>query len=242
MTSVIDAPVGVEAKIDALTEQVAAIAAQMESERRRREAIEDLRDTLVPVAGEAFTVATRELEALRADGSLDELLGLFRRLITSAGSLDKTIAALETTTSLMGAAAPLSGDVVAALTTRLAELDRKGYFEFARHSAGVLERVVTSFDEDDIDQLGDNVVLILQTVKEMTQPEVMHMLRRTATAVQSQQQAIANGTEGTPSLWRLLRQMRDPEVRRGLSRAINMLRIVAADGPQTPDQETKGDG
>ncbi len=242
MTSVIDAPGGIEAKLDALSDQVAAIAAEMEASRRRREAVAGFTETMAPVAGEALAFATRELEALRADGSLDELLSLLRKLITSAGSLDKTIAALEITTSLMGAAAPLSSDVVTALTTRLAELDRKGYFEFARHSAGVLERVVTSFDEEDIDQLGDNVVLILQTVKEMTQPEVMHMLRRTATAVQSQQQAIAAGDDSPPSMWKLLRQMRDPEVRRGLSRAINMLRIVAADAPEPEEPNEKGDG
>ena len=33
--------------------------------------------------------------------------------------------------------------------------------------------MVTSFGEDDVAALGDNVVLILNTLKEMTQPEVM---------------------------------------------------------------------
>jgi uncharacterized protein YjgD (DUF1641 family) len=240
MTTAVDTTTGIEAKLDALAAQVDFMAAEMQIARSRREARDDLRDTLMPVAGEAFAAATRELESLQADGSVDDLIGLLRRLIASAGSVEKAVSALGTMTSLLGEAAPLSGEVVATLTARLADLDDKGYFEFARHSAGVLDRVVTSFDEHDIDQLGDNVVLILQTVKEMTQPEVMQMLRRTATAVQTQQHAIASGQEDTPSLWQLLRQMRDPEVRRGLSRAISMLRIVAAEAPE--DQETKGDG
>jgi uncharacterized protein YjgD (DUF1641 family) len=242
MTTLVETSPGIEAKIDALSAQVESMVAEMEITRRRRESADELRTTLMPVAGEAFALATRELESLQADGSIDDLLGLLRRLIASAGSVDKALAALETMTSLLGDAAPLSGEVVAVLIARLAELDEKGYFDFARHSLGVLDRVILAFDEDDIDQLGDNVVLILQTVKEMTQPEVMQMLRRTATAVQSQQQIIANGQEKTPSLLQLMRQMRDPEVRRGLSRAIGMLRVVAADAPEPTVQDMKGDG
>jgi uncharacterized protein YjgD (DUF1641 family) len=236
-----DAP-SIEARLDAITAQLGDIAAEMETRRRRREAADELRDTMLPIAGEAMGVLTRELAALGDDGSIDALIRLLRRLVASAGSIEKAVAAVETTASFMGDAAPLSGPAVAALTERLATLDRKGYFDFARHSAGVLERVVDAFDEDDIDQLGDNVVLILQTVKEMTQPEVMQMLRRTATAVQSQQHSIARGEEDTPSLWRLMRRMRDPEVRRGLSRALDMLRFIASDATNDPAQDTKGDG
>ncbi len=68
------------------------------------------------------------------------------------------------------------------------------------------------------------------------------MLRRTATAVQTQQLAIENGVDDTPSLWQLLRRMREPEVRRGLARALNMLRSIAADAPNTQITDTKGDG
>jgi len=39
--------------------------------------------------------------------------------------------------------------------------------------------VVTSFGEDDVNRLGDNIVLILNTVKDMTQPEIMNFLRNT---------------------------------------------------------------
>lgn len=236
-----DAP-SLEARLDGIADQLTDLAAELETLRRRRDSAEELRDTMLPVAGEAIGVLIRELTVLEADGSIDDLFRLLRRLVASAGSIEKAVAAVETTVSFMGEAAPLGGSAVAALTDRLATLDHKGYLDFARHSAGVLERVVTAFDEDDIDQLGDNVVLILQTVKEMTQPEVMHMLRRTATAVQSQQHAIDVGREDTPSLWQLLRRMRDPEVRRGLARALDMLRFIAADPVDGSAQDTKGDG
>ena len=110
---------------------------------------------------------------------------------------------------------------------RLEELERRGYFGFAESGLGVVDRVVTSFSQEDIDQLGDNVVLILQTVKEMTQPEVMTMLQRTAVIVREE------GGEDR-SLFQLLRQMRDPDIKRGLSRVLNVLAAISQTGAEPP--------
>ena len=39
-----------------------------------------------------------------------------------------------------------------------------------------MDQVVTSFGEEDVKQLGDNVVLILNTVKSLTQPEMLNLV------------------------------------------------------------------
>lgn len=122
---------------------------------------------------------------------------------------------------LLGDASPLGRDVLAVVLERLDELDRRGYFTFARNGLGVLDEVVTSFTEDDMRQLGENVVLILETVKEVTQPEVMLMLRRTMHTVREN-----DDLGGDVSLLRLLRQMRDPDVKRGLARLLAVLRSM----------------
>jgi hypothetical protein len=75
---------------------------------------------------------------------------------------------------------------------------------------------MTSFGPDDLEALGDNVVLILETVKEMTQPEIMTMLRRTAHLVGEHPDEPAE----PPSVLALARELRDPEVRRGLARVL----------------------
>lgn len=240
MTTALAPPADLDERLAAMEARLEHIAAELEIASKRRRARDELRDTLAPVATEAYAVGARYLAQLEEDGSVEDLTALAQRVVASARSLDKALATLDSLATLAGEAAPITGEAFAALTARLAQLEARGYFAFAKHAAGVMDRVVDAFDEDDIDQLGENVVLILETVKEMTQPEVMQMLRRTATAVQSQQHVIEDGVEVTPSMWQLARQMREPEVRRGLSRALEMLRIVAADTPQ--DQEMKGDG
>jgi uncharacterized protein YjgD (DUF1641 family) len=114
---------------------------------------------------------------------------------------------------------------MATLTSTLQELEEKGYFHFARGGFEIVDQVVTSFDEDDIRALGDNVVLILNTVKELTQPEVMALLQRTAITAQEVDDEFAE----PPSMFALLRQMRDPQTRRGLGRVMTMLHTIGAE-------------
>lgn len=108
-----------------------------------------------------------------------------------------------------------------ALSRKLDELDQRGALAFAREGLAVIERVATSFDEDDVRLLGDNVVSILQTVRNLTQPEVMAVADRAALALKE------TGDPPDRKLG-LLRAMRDPEVRRGMALLLTVLRELGA--------------
>jgi Uncharacterized conserved protein len=74
-------------------------------------------------------------------------------------------------------------------------------------------------------------VLILNTVKEMTQPEVMSLLNRAAVEMQEIEEAPLGNP---PSMFALLRAMREPEVRRGLARALVVMRSLGSQSPGLP--------
>jgi uncharacterized protein YjgD (DUF1641 family) len=133
---------------------------------------------------------------------------------------------------LTGDVADISPDAMARLVELLGEAERKGYFTFAAAAAGVADRVVTNFDEHDIDRLGDNIVSILQTVRDITQPEMLTLLDRAVAAVRAEQAAVAAEPADAPSLWALVRQLRDPSVRRGIGRALHTLGAMSSEtGP-----------
>lgn len=134
---------------------------------------------------------------------------------------------------LTGEVSGFSTDAMTWLTEVLAEAEHRGYFSFATAAAGVADRVVTNFDEHDIDQLGDNIVTILSTVREVTQPEMLALLGRMVEAVRAEQAAVATEPEEAPSLLALVRQLRDPAVRRGMGRALHTLRAVTTDTSPT---------
>jgi uncharacterized protein YjgD (DUF1641 family) len=105
-------------------------------------------------------------------------------------------------------------------------MESKGYFHFVRGGVQLADNVVTSFTEEDIRRLGENVVLILNTVKDMTQPEILHFIRSTLMVAEREVQKPVDA-----SVLGLVRQMSDPAVRRGLALTMRVLHVV---GGQTP--------
>jgi uncharacterized protein YjgD (DUF1641 family) len=216
-----------EAKIDALTEQVAFLAREAEMAKRRREVWSDLQSDLMPIAGDVLQVVERELDELSADVRLGDFADLLRRLIRVAPILDQALVYLEMFGDLATDLLPLSDQAMDVLTDKLVDLDQKGYFGFAKSSLRIVDRVVAGFSEEDVDALGDNVVLILETIKEVTQPEMMAAMHHMIGAVQKQQAQMASESDKPPSLFHLAKRLRDPEVRRGMNRALNTLGAVA---------------
>jgi uncharacterized protein YjgD (DUF1641 family) len=220
-------PEELEAKIDVLTEQVAFLAEEARQAKQRREMWTELQADVMPIAGDMLQILERELEELSADVTIADIGDLLRRLVRVAPILDRALSYLESFSELFTDMMPLTEHAVDVATDRLVNLDEKGYFGFAKAGLHVVDRVVTGFSEEDVEALGDNVVLILETVKEMTQPEIMAVLYRMIEAVQRQQRQLDAEPDEPPSLFSLMRRMRDPEIRKGLGRALNTLSAVS---------------
>lgn len=223
-----------EAKIDALTEQVAFLTQEAEQARRRREFWTDLQTDVMPIAGDVLKVLERELEELSCTVCMTDFADLARRFVRVAPILDQALRYLEMFSDLASDMMPLSEHALSVATDRLVELDQKGYFGFIKSGWHVVDRIVTGFSEDDVEALGDNIVLILDTIKELTQPEIMAALHHMIAAVQRQQEQMSGEPEAPPGLFRLAMRLRDPEVRRGMSRALNTLSAVAEVDPNQP--------
>lgn len=227
MTTTLDTDrvAALEAKLDRLTEHVEFLTEQARKEAQRREMVGELISDLSPIAGQAMGTLTEELNTTDLD--MAKIVRLLKRLAESAETLDAALVQAQAAHSLLEDIMPLTGNAFVTVTERLADLDQRGYFTFVREGLGVMDRVITTYDEEDIRALGENIVLILDTVRQMTQPEVMTMLSRTFDSMEETEFESA-------SLFQLARQMRDPEVKRGLARMIGMLRTMGAEQPRPP--------
>jgi uncharacterized protein YjgD (DUF1641 family) len=214
-------PAAMQAQLDRLSTQMDWIVEQMQQQAAAREQWTELVETMVPVGRGFLDVATRELEELGQDVTMDDVTRFARTLVRSLPQIEALLAQLDSLSELASTANSLSGAGVAKLTEVLQTAEDKGYFMFAQQGAAIADKVVTEFDEEDVAALGDNVVTILNAVKEMTQPEVMGLVRRTAVTIQDEEVSAQ-----PPSLFALLKSMRDPQTRRGLSRVMAMLHTV----------------
>lgn len=216
-------------KLDHLTNQVAYLTEQTQRAAREREARAELMRDLTPIVNDAYRLTVEQLEEVEQYVSLDDLLRLVKRLARNGRNIEKMLDQLESVMDLAETIVPLSDAAFSRAVNELATLERKGYFAFARGGWQILDNIVTSFGEDDVRQLGNNVVLILQTVKEMTQPEVMNFARNMVTAIESE-----GAAEVSISFRSLLGQMRDPNVRRGLALTMRVLRNLGMQTSTSP--------
>lgn len=219
-----DAPLAdLNSKIDLLTRQVAYLTAQAQQAERARESRDELMRDLIPVANDAFHIATQELEEVQEYVDLNDLLRLFKRLLRNTPMLERMLDQLESMSELADTMLPLSDQAFAKAVDTLQRMDEKGYFVFAQGGMQIADNIVTSFTPDDVKKLGDNIVLILNVVKDMTQPEIMRFVHNTLLVAE---QEIEKPVD--TSLPALLKQMRDPNVRRGLALTMRVMSVVGA--------------
>lgn len=212
-------------KIDLLTTQVQFLTEQAQlAERQRRERAELMGD-LMRIGDDAFGLAVEQFEEVQEYVDLGDLLRLLKRLLRNGPTFEKLLDQLESVMDLVQTVGPMTDEAFQKAVDVLQVAEHKGYFALARGGMQIADNVVTSFTEEDVRKLGDNVVLILNTVKDMTQPEIMGLVR----AIVAQSEVEVSKPVNT-SLPALLGQMRDPNVRRGLALSMRIMSVVGAQG------------
>ena len=106
---------------------------------------------------------------------------------------------------------------------KLDDLDRAKYFEFAGEAFHIADNVVDHFSTDDVKLLADSIVPILETVKSITQPEMMQAVKGAIVVFNS------IDTENIPevSAWKAMKELNTPEMKRGLGFLITFLKNMA---------------
>ncbi len=211
-------------KLDLLTAQVQYLTEQAQlAERGRQERTELMRDVM-PIVNDGFRLATEQLEEVQEYVDLGDLLRILKRLLRNGRHIETLLDQLESVMDLVQTVGPITDQAFEKAVDVMQAAEHKGYFAFARGGMQIADNVVTSFTEDDVKKLGDNIVLILNVVKDMTQPEIMGLVRGIVSDVEVE---VAKPVSNV-SLPALLGSLRDPQVRRGLALTLRILRVIGA--------------
>lgn len=214
-------------KIDALTAQVAYLTEQAEEQRKRQQAMDELKNDLVPIANHFIKLTIDELAEIDTEFQLEDLLYLFKRVLRNTNLI---LAMMDRAEALMGLADEaeiLSKQVFHTMVEELDRMEREGYFAFAQEGWRIIERIVTEFSEEDVRALADNIVTIVTTVRNMTQPEILALANNAVGAISE-----IPADAPAPSTLALLKEFSDPKVRKGLQRMLNLVKAIA-DQPTT---------
>jgi uncharacterized protein YjgD (DUF1641 family) len=207
-------------KLEALTGEVRGLTEQLEAQRRQTEGLAELAQDLTPVANQAFKTVVRELAEIDGQFTTEELVFLVKRLLANTRRFTQLVNQLEAGLDLLDETGTLSKPLYVTAVEAMDQLERRGYVAFAREGARIVDRVVTEFSEADVRALGDNIVSILGTVKNMTQPDIMALANNAVNQLHESEPEDA-------SVWSLVREMNDPQVRQGMARLLRVLKTFA---------------
>ncbi len=115
---------------------------------------------------------------------------------------------------------PMAKEMMTAATGKFEQLDKAGYFAFGRELLQVGNRIATGYSPQEVRQLGEAITGILDTVRAVTQPEVLTAAAEAAEVLQHADTANPIGLVG------LVRATRDDDVQRGMAVMMEVLKKV----------------
>ncbi len=214
----------IQAKLDFIT-------AQMEAQQRKQQEMEELKQDLIHIGKDAFNSAVVQLEEVSPYFDTDDLVYLVKKLLRNTRNLIHLMDQMENAADFFRDAKPLSIAAFHELLTTLDTLDRKGYFEFMKEAFKIVDTVVTSFTVDDVRMLRENITSILLTVKNLTQPDMLSTLNNAVGFYKKMDIDV----EKDATYVKIFKELRDPEVKRGLIFMLEFVKNMAKrNGETTP--------
>lgn len=210
-------------KMDALTAQVTYLTERARDAELSRQSGEELLETAIPIARDAMDLAMPHLEEVQDYLAPEDLIRLLKKVVRHTPQMEMALDQVDSLTDLIDVVGPIIKEAMDKAITVTDTLDQKGYFAFGKGGLRLLDNIVCNFSEDDVNRLSDNIVLILNTVKDITQPEIISFLHNTLLEAKTEVQKPVETSLGS-----LIRQMNDPAVRRGLALALRVLHVIGA--------------
>lgn len=222
-----------QSQIDEINHKLDVILEEIELQKKHRREIDDLKNDLMRVGDDLYSTAVTELEEVHDYLKTGDIMHLGKKLLRNVNNISKMFDQLESVKDFLEDISPLAKESTIDLMAKLDELDRKGYFQFFKEIQKVMDNVVISFTVEDIKALGDNIVTILNTIKSLTQPEMLRAINNAVSVYKKLDIEI----EKDVSYFQLFRRMNTPEMRSGVAFGIKFLKSLA--GQQYTNQSKK---
>lgn len=213
----------IQSQIDEINRKLDIVIEEIELQRKHRREIDDLKDDLMRVGNELYSTAVSELEEVHDHLETGDILHLGKKLLRNVKTMNKMFDQLESARNFLEDVSPLVRESIIDLMKKLDDYDRKGYFQFFKQSETIIENIVTSFSPEDVKALGENIVTILNTIKNLTQPDMLHAINNAVSVYKKLDIEI----EGDVSYFQLFKRMNTPEMRKGVAFGIKFLKSLA---------------
>ncbi len=197
-------------EIAELNQKVDTILEYVNQQRLKSQAIDDLIADASIIGKDVYDSTVQALDDREVRLEPDDLRELGIRFAQNVGNFNTMLDTLGSVMDLMQDVGPIANEVIIDGTKKLHEFEQKGYFEFLKEFGAIVDNIVTHYGINDVRMLADNVVTILDTVKNLTQPEMLKSIDNAVKVFGNME----TGNVPEYSIFRVMREINKPEMKK----------------------------
>jgi len=160
-------------QIAELNQKVDTILEYVNQQRLKSQAVDDLIADASIIGKDVYDSTVKSLDEHEVVLDPDQLTELGIRVARNVGNFNSILDTMGSVMDFAKDVGPIANEVIIDTTKKLNEFEQKGYFEFLKEFGAVIDNIVTHYGVVDIRLLADNVVAILDSLKNLTQPEML---------------------------------------------------------------------
>jgi uncharacterized protein YjgD (DUF1641 family) len=207
-------------KLDLIIEETAI-------QRQNREAVNDFLDDVAVIGKDMFNQAVVQLDDAGIELDSEALRCLILRLIRNIHSLGMVMETLESITDLMKDLTPIVKQVGLDGIQKFHELEQKGYFEILNQLGKTIDQVLLKYSIEDLQKLSENLVPVVDTLTTIADPKLLNKINAAANSLKD----INPDEIEEYSVWKMLRQLNKPEVRKSLGFVMAFINNISKPEP-----------
>lgn len=222
----------IQLQIDDINRKLDFIMEEVRAQRQMRESMLDLADDVSIISKDIFRNSVRELDKAGVELDPEAIAGIGIKLIRNVGNINDLLDTLESINDFVKDATPIVHQVGLDAIQKLNYLEQRGYIDFFRELSKALDNIVTHFSAEDVKSLADNVVVIMETLKNLTQPDILKAVNN---AVMIYKNLDMDEVEEY-SLIKAMMQFRKPEMKRGIGFMVTFLKKLSEEPQAHPSK------
>jgi uncharacterized protein YjgD (DUF1641 family) len=213
----------IQEQIKEINRKLDLILDETSVQRQNREAVNDLVDDVAVIGKDAFKQMVTQLDDAGIELDSEALRCLILRLIRNIRSMGMVLEILESFTDLAKDITPIVKQIGLDGVQKFHELEQKGYFEILNQLGKTMDTVLSRYSKEDLQRLSDNLIPVADTLVKIADPNLLNKINAASTALKD----INPEDIEEYSVWRLIRQMNKPEVRKSFGFIMAFLQNIS---------------
>lgn len=219
-------------QIAELNQKVDTILEYVNQQRLKSQAMDDLVADASIIGKDVYDSTVKALDEHEVVLDPDQLRELGIRVAQNVGNFNAILDTMGSVLDLLRDAGPIANEVIIDTTKKLNEFEEKGYFEFMRETGTIIDNIVTYYQAEDARMLADNIVVILDTIKNLTQPE---MLKSVDNAIRVFSKMEMDDIPSY-SIFGVMREMNKPEMKKALGFFVTFMKNLSKNQTDKPSK------